>query len=71
MKAFGYIRVSGKGQIDGDGLTRQEEAIRQYAAANGFEIAEIYREEGISGTQESRPALAKMMVSMEQNGHVI
>ncbi len=69
VRAFGYLRVSGKAQVDGDGLVRQEAAIRQYAEANGYEIAKFYRDEGVSGTKESRPALAEMMVSLEQNGH--
>lgn len=69
MKAFGYIRVSGKGQIEGDGFERQEEAIKAYAAAHGIELIQVYREEGISGTVENRPALAAMMVSLEKNGH--
>ena len=32
-KAFAYLRVSGKGQVDGDGFARQLEAIRSYARA--------------------------------------
>ncbi len=31
MKAYGYLRVSGKAQVEGDGFVRQEQAIRQYA----------------------------------------
>lgn len=71
VKAFGYIRVSGKGQVDGDGFARQEAAIRSYAKAHGIEVVSIYREEGVSGTTEVRPALADMLVSLEQNGHGI
>lgn len=68
-KAFGYIRVSGKGQINGDGFARQEKAIRDYAKANGFEITHIYKEEGVSGTLKDRPALSEMIYSLEKNGH--
>ncbi len=71
MKAFGYIRVSGEGQIDGDGFIRQEKAIRDYAGKNGIAIERIFKEEGVSGTKESRRALAEMMVSLELNGHGI
>lgn len=67
-RAFGYVRVSGKGQVDGDGLIRQEKAIRDYAEHTGIVIEKIYREEGVSGTLQDRPALAAMMVSLEQNG---
>jgi DNA invertase Pin-like site-specific DNA recombinase len=69
MKAFGYVRVSGEGQIDGDGFTRQEKAIRDYAEKNGLTIEKIFREEGVSGTKENRAALAEMMVSLEMNHH--
>ncbi len=51
MKAYGYLRVSGKGQVDGDGLIRQEQAISDYAIAHGIEVAMIFREEGVSGTR--------------------
>ena len=50
-KAFAYLRVSGKGQIEGDGFTRQLAAIKKYADANGIKIAKVFREEGISGTK--------------------
>lgn len=70
-KAYGYVRVSGKGQVEGDGFVRQEAAIRSYAKAHGVEVVSIYREEGVSGTTEVRPALADMLVSLEQNGHGI
>lgn len=70
-KAYGYIRVSGKGQVSGDGFTRQEKAIRDYAKANGITIEHIYREKGVSGTLKNRPALTDMMIDLEQNGHGI
>ena len=69
MKAYGYVRVSGKGQVEGHGLERQEKAIRDYAEAHGIEIVKIFREEGVSGTLKDRPALAAMFVELETNGH--
>ncbi|MEN6484407.1 MAG: recombinase family protein [Syntrophobacteraceae bacterium] len=71
MQAFGYVRVSGKGQVEGDGLVRQEEAIKQYATLHGIMVERIFRDEGVSGTLESRPALADLFVSLEKNGHGI
>jgi DNA invertase Pin-like site-specific DNA recombinase len=70
-KAYGYIRVSGQGQVDGDGLVRQEKAIMDYAAANGITMHHIFREEGVSGTLEQRPALARLLIDLEENGHDI
>jgi hypothetical protein len=38
IKAFAYLRVSSKGQVGGDGFTRQLAAIRQYATAHDIKI---------------------------------
>jgi DNA invertase Pin-like site-specific DNA recombinase len=69
-KAFTYLRVSGKSQVDGDGFPRQRAAIKTYAAANGIKIVREFREEGVSGTVESmdRPAWADMMTALHSNG---
>ena len=69
--AFGYIRVSGKGQIKGDGFLRQEKAILDYAQKNGIEITKVYREKGVSGTLANRPELMQLIVDLERNGHGI
>jgi DNA invertase Pin-like site-specific DNA recombinase len=71
MKAFSYIRVSSNGQVNRGGFDRQERAISKYARENGIEVVSTFREEGVSGTLEDRPALARMLVSLEQNGHGI
>lgn len=70
IKAFAYLRVSGRGQIDGDGFPRQLDIVQKYAAANGYEIVEVFREKGVSGTTdwEDRPAFAELMVALEENG---
>jgi DNA invertase Pin-like site-specific DNA recombinase len=69
-KAFAYLRVSGKGQVEGDGFTRQHEAIKKYAASSNIKIAKVYREEGVSGATdwENRPAFSEMMAAMLANG---
>jgi DNA invertase Pin-like site-specific DNA recombinase len=68
--ALAYLRVSGRGQIEGDGFPRQLAAIRQFASANGFRIAKVFKEEGVSGGTdwESRPAFSEMMASLLSNG---
>lgn len=68
-KAFGYTRVSGAGQVEGHGLERQQDAIQSYAQAHQLNLINTFREEGVSGTLEDRPALADLMLSLEQNGH--
>ncbi len=52
LKAFAYPRVSGKGQVEGDGFTRQLEAIKAYALAHDIRIVKVFREEGVSGTND-------------------
>lgn len=68
--AYGYLRVSGKGQIEGDGFTRQREAIRRYAAANDIRIVKWFEERGVSGTKEldHRPALVELLEALASNG---
>lgn len=70
VKAFGYVRVSGKGQVDGDGFPRQEKAIREYAAAHDIKVVKIFREKGVSGTKDldNRPALMELMTALHSNG---
>ena len=69
-KAFAYLRVSGQGQVDGDGFKRQAEAIKAYAAEKGIVIAATFEEKGVSGTVENdaRPAWAEMMARLHSNG---
>jgi DNA invertase Pin-like site-specific DNA recombinase len=54
-----YMRVSTKGH--GQTTETQAVALREYAAHRGFEIIEEYRDEGISGSKDSRPALDHLM----------
>ena len=65
-QAFAYLRVSGRGQVDGDGFPRQLNAIDQYVAANGMRVSKVFREEGISGTKEleNRPALQELIAAI-------
>jgi DNA invertase Pin-like site-specific DNA recombinase len=64
MKAFSYLRVSGMGQVDGDGFDRQRAAIAARADTIGATIVREFRDEGVSGTVEDRPALADLFVSL-------
>lgn len=69
-KAFAYLRVSGKGQVNGDGFTRQLAAIREYAKRHDIRIVRVFREEGVSGAKDldDRPALAEMIEALHGNG---
>jgi site-specific DNA recombinase len=69
-KAFGYIRVSGDSQIDGDGFPRQIAAIKAHGKQHGIRIVKVFREEGVTGTKETmnRPAWIEMMTALHGNG---
>ncbi len=62
IKAAGYIRVSTEEQaVEGQSLDSQEARIRAYAESQGWEIVEIYREEGYSGKTIDRPELKRLI----------
>src|SRR5215471_16944520 len=54
-----YMRVSTKGH--GQTTETQAVALRDYAAHRGFEIVQEYRDEGVSGAKDRRPALDRLM----------
>ena len=68
--AYAYLRVSGKGQVEGDGFERQLLAIKKYAAQQDIKIVKVFREEGVSGTTdwENRESFAEMMALLLANG---
>ena len=67
MRAFGYVRVSGRGQIDGDGPQRQRDAIQQFCGAQGIGRFDFFTEEAVSGTIDglSRPVFLHMIQEIE------
>ena len=69
---YGYIRDSTETQAEkGGGLDVQRTAIEQYAKANGIVIDEIFCDAGISGTQESRPELDRLLLETVREGDTI
>jgi DNA invertase Pin-like site-specific DNA recombinase len=69
MQAYGYLRVSGPDQVNGDGFTRQKLAIENYARANGLEIVRWF-EEQICGEVEGagRPMWSEMVKACAESG---
>lgn len=69
-KTYLYLRVSGLGQVDGYGFDRQEETCRAWAKANGYEVAGVFQEQGVSGTKDEmdRPAFQEMVAAILSNG---
>src|ERR1017187_2505383 len=69
-RAYAYLRVSGKDQVQGDGFTRQLAAIKAYAAQHDIRIVKVFREEGVCGATdlENRPALLAMLEALAADG---
>ncbi len=61
-RAFGYIRVSTADQAsEGYSLDDQRRRIAAYCEAQGWELARIHADEGVSGASSERPAFAEMV----------
>lgn len=69
--AYGYIRVSSRGQAadDRDGLPRQKEEINKWAKANNLRIVRWF-EDTVTGKKEleERPALRGLLAALHSNG---
>ena len=68
-KVYSYLRVSGRGQITGDGFPRQRECIQEYCLQNNCEIDKEFVENGVSGTLDAfdREALTEMFEALKNN----
>lgn len=62
MKAGLYLRVSTQEQT----TLNQEIELKKYCEREGIEIYNIYKDEGISGSKESRPQLDLMLQDMRR-----
>ena len=62
VKAAGYIRVSGKDQINNQSLTTQQQSIKSFIKQHDYKLTEIYSDEGISGgSVKDRHALLRCL----------
>ena len=58
MNVIGYVRVSTSGQAkDGYSLTYQQDEIRSYCQEQGWNLQDIFTDEGISGAKVDEDAL--------------
>ena len=76
QKAVIYCRVSSAKQVaEGHGLQSQESRCREYARARGYAVADIFYEEGVSGSRLDRPGLMAMIAYLklqdDPNGTVV
>lgn len=68
--AYSYLRVSSKGQLSGDGFTRQRAAILAFAKENDYEIVQEFKDGNVSGTKDGfdRKSFTELMVALKANG---
>jgi DNA invertase Pin-like site-specific DNA recombinase len=64
---FAYLRVSGKGQIAGDGPERQRDSIQAFCSTKNLSLMGEKFEAGVSGTVEGmdRPAFTDLVEEIE------
>ena len=68
-KAVGYIRVSTQEQAqEGMSLEAQEERIRAYCTAKGWNLLRVYEDAGISGKSLNRPGVQSLISDLESDG---
>ena len=67
-----YLRVSSEEQVENFSLGTQEEICRREATRRGFEIVEVFREEGRSAkTITGRPTLIKLLEFCRKNRRTV
>ncbi len=70
MNAVGYVRVSTEDQvINGVSLAAQEERVRAYCTAKGWNVIDVVRDEGESAKSIDRPGLQKILHQKHRNGY--
>ncbi|MEP1575756.1 recombinase family protein [Roseibium album] len=68
IKAVIYSRVSSVKQVTrGDGLGSQETRCREYAGYKGYDVIEVFRDEGVSGGLIDRPDMKRMLTFLRKH----
>lgn len=62
-----YCRVSTAEQVENNSLPNQEKACIEYCQKQGFEVAEVFVDEGESAKTKDRPALLSMIEYCQKN----
>ena len=67
MKAIGYVRVSTEEQaLTGVSLDAQEEKIRAYCVAKGWDLFGVIRDEGYSAKDLNRPGIQEIIMGCKK-----
>jgi site-specific DNA recombinase len=72
LKAAAYVRVSTAMQAEqGLSLGEQKEAIAARIEAEGWELVDVYADEGISGKRDDRPELERLLSDLPKMDRVV
>lgn len=65
LKVVAYCRVSTDNQKEEGTISLQVDAIKEYCEKKGYNLIETFKDEGVSGGLEDRPALATLFNFLE------
>ncbi len=66
-KAVIYCRVSSVKQLkEGDGLASQETRCREFTKHKNYEVVEVFKDEGVSGSLIDRPRIKEMLTFLKR-----
>jgi len=72
MKAYAYIRVSTEEQAsEGVSLEAQKAKIAAWCDLNGYKLAEVFTDAGISGAKADRPGLAQALAAVGKGNALV
>ncbi|WHY34216.1 recombinase family protein [Cytobacillus firmus] len=60
LRAAIYIRVSTEEQAQNFSLKAQEEVVKEYAERKGYELYDVYCDDGYSGKDFNRPEIQRL-----------
>ena len=64
-----YCRVSSERQVrEGNGISSQEKRCRDYAAAKGLHVEDVFYDEGVSGAVLERPGMQNLLRRLKDLG---
>ncbi|MBR4227139.1 MAG: recombinase family protein [Candidatus Methanomethylophilaceae archaeon] len=67
MRAAIYVRVSTEEQAaEGYSLEAQRSVLEDYCVAEGWDVAEVYEDDGFSGRNDRRPAYRRMLSELDR-----
>ena len=63
-----YCRVSSAKQVrEGHGLASQETRCREFAQLKGYQVVEVFHDEGVSGSLINRPGMHALLTYLQKN----